>query len=91
MRKSNPRPTSWKGVRKAYYEASLDYLEDPGGHPESREAQGAFRLEMTSSDQLAFEYSRQFEFLNAMFPVIPGVSVPPGAVVAGVSGALRSG
>lgn len=75
----SPRPESWKGVRKIYYEASLDYLEDPGGQPESREAQGAFRMEMNSSDQVAFEYSRQFESLDATFAVAPGVNVPPGA------------
>jgi hypothetical protein len=75
----SPRPASWKGVRKIYYEASLDYFEDPDGKPESREAQGAFRLEMNSSDQLAFEYSRQFESLNVIFAVTPGVNIPPGA------------
>ncbi|MDO8681251.1 MAG: DUF5916 domain-containing protein [Acidobacteriota bacterium] len=74
----SPRP-AWQGVRKIYYEASLDYLEDPGGRPESREAQGAFRMEMNSSDQVAFEYSRQFESLSAIFAVTPGVNVPPGA------------
>jgi hypothetical protein len=74
----SPRPASWKGVRKVYYEASLDYLADPGGHPESRETQGAFRVEMNSSDQLAVEYSRQFESLGATFTVTPGVVVPPG-------------
>ncbi len=75
----SPRPASWKRVRKIYYEASLDYLEDPGGHPESRETQGAFRMEMNSSDQLAFEYSRQFESLGTTFAVTPGVAVPAGA------------
>ncbi len=75
----SPRPKTWKGVRKIYYEASLDYIEGPGGHPESREAQGAYRMELNSSDQLAFEYSGQFESLATAFAVTPGVVVPPGA------------
>ena len=75
----SPRPAARAGIRKLYYEASVDYLEDPGGHPESRELQGAFRLELNSSDQLAAEYSRQFESLAASFTVTPGLVVPPGA------------
>ncbi len=75
----SPRPAASTGVRKFYYEASVDYLEDPGGHPESRELQGAFRMELNSSDQFAAEFSRQFESLTVAFPVTPGLVVPPGA------------
>lgn len=75
----SPRPVRWRAVRKVYYEASVDYLEDPEAHPESREAQGAFRMEMNSSDQMAVEFSRQFESLGAAFTVTPEVVVPPGA------------
>ena len=75
----SPRPTSWKGVRKLYYEGSYDYYEDPGGHPESRQAQAAFRMERASGDQLAVEYSDQFEVLDAPFRVTPGVVIPEGA------------
>jgi hypothetical protein len=74
----SPRPQSWKGVRKIYFEASLDYFENPGGHPESREAQGAYRMELNNSDQFAFEYSNQYEAIGVVFPVTPGLVVPPG-------------
>lgn len=75
----SPRPASMRGVRKVYYEASLDYIADPHGNLESREAQGAFRMELTSTDQWAFEYSSQFESLNRVFSVTQGVVVQPGA------------
>ena len=75
----SPRPTQWKSVRKLYYEASYDYYENTAGHPESREAQGAFRMELTNSDQVAVEFSRQFESLPAAFSVTPGVVIPIGA------------
>lgn len=75
----SPRPKALKGVRKVYYEASMDYFEDPGGNPESKELQGAFRMELNSTDQWAVEYSKQFEALDLPFAVTPGVVVPSGA------------
>lgn len=74
----SPRPANWKSVRKLYYEASYDYFEDVNGRPESREAQGAYRMEMANGDQFALEYSRVFEALPAMFQVTKGVAVPIG-------------
>jgi hypothetical protein len=75
----SPRPKDWRGVRKMYYEASLDYFEDPNQRPDSRNALGAVRMELNSSDQLAFEFSNQFESIEAAFPVTPGLIVPIGA------------
>jgi hypothetical protein len=75
----SPRPKTWKPVRKVYYEGSYDYYEDTAGHPESREGQGAVRMELANGDQWAFEYSDQFEALDARFQVTPGVVVPTGA------------
>jgi hypothetical protein len=74
----SPRPASWTGVRKLYYEASYDYFEDIAGRPESREAQGAYRMELANGDQWAVEYSRIFEGLDAAFQVTRGVTVPAG-------------
>jgi len=75
----SPRPVGLRYVRKLFYEASYDYYEDPNRDPESREAQGAFRMEFSNSDQLAVEYSRIFEALHAPFAPTPGVRVPAGA------------
>ncbi len=74
----SPRPRSQTNVRKYYYEGSLDYYEAPGGRPESRESQGAFRMELASSDQLAVEVSQAYERLVAPFTVVPGVVIPAG-------------
>ena len=76
----SPRPKNWKGVRKVFYEGSVDYFENTVGTPESREIQGALRMEFTSSDQWAVEYSDQFERLFVPFGVTTGVVVPPGRV-----------
>jgi len=74
----SPRPTQWQAVRKLFFEASYDYFEDRAGHPESREAQGSYRMELSSGDGLAVEYSRLFEGLEASFDVTTGVTVPAG-------------
>ncbi|HUQ89283.1 MAG TPA: DUF5916 domain-containing protein [Vicinamibacterales bacterium] len=74
----SPRPARLKGIRKLYYEASYDYYEDAAGQPESREAQGAYRMELANGDQWALEYSRNFERLDAAFQVTTGVTVPAG-------------
>jgi hypothetical protein len=74
----SPRPVTWASVRKLYYEASYDYFESAAGRPESREAQGAYRMELTNGDQLAVEYSGIFEGLTIPFAVTPGVTVPVG-------------
>jgi hypothetical protein len=74
----SPRPERWKSVRKMYYEASYDYFEDATGRTESREAQGAYRMELANSDQVAVEFSRNFESLRSAFQVTPGVTVPVG-------------
>ena len=75
----SPRPKGWRGIRKVFYEASYDYYEDPNHDPESREAQGAVRMEFANSDQWAFEFSRLFEKLNTRFVPSAGVAVPVGA------------
>jgi hypothetical protein len=74
----SPRPARFKRIRKLYYEASYDYFENAAGRPESREAQGAYRMEMADGDQWAVEYSRVFEGLPAAFLVTRGVTIPVG-------------
>ena len=74
----SPRPKNQRYVRKVFYEASVDYFEDPDHHPESKELQGALRMEMASSDQWAVEATHSYERLVAPFTVVPGVVVPSG-------------
>ena len=74
----SPRPKNIHGVRKLFFEGSMDYYENTSGAVESREAQGNVRIELTSSDQLNTEFSNQFEHLSAPFTVTPGVTIPVG-------------
>ena len=74
----SPRPANLPGVRKLFYEASLDYYDDTGGRLQSREAQATFRTEFTTSDQVNLEYTSAFERLSAPFEVTPGLTLPPG-------------
>jgi hypothetical protein len=74
----SPRPKRWAAIRKLYYEGSYDYFEDVQGRPESKEAMGAYRMELANGDQWAVEYSSNFESLSVPFLVTPGVTVPAG-------------
>ncbi len=74
----SPRPNV-RGLRKLFFEGSLDYYESTSGTVESREAQGTFRMELTSSDQVGLELTDAFEYLNAPFAIAPGVTVPVGS------------
>jgi hypothetical protein len=67
-------------IRKLTWQGSYDYLTDaPGVAVQNREAAGLFRIDFQSSDQLIFEYSREFELLPLRFPISPGVVVPAGS------------
>ena len=74
----SPRPKHMRGVRKLTFEGAIDYYETTARTVESREAQGTFRLELTTSDQLSVEYTDAFEHLAAPFTVAPGVTIPVG-------------
>jgi hypothetical protein len=73
------RPASLPSVRKINYEAALDYITDSERRLEHRQARAGIRTEMQSGDSWAVVYSREFEFLAAPFPIVPGQSVPGGA------------
>jgi hypothetical protein len=75
----SPRPKNLRGVRKLFYEASVDYFTSPFGDVESKELQGTFRAELTSGDQFNLEYSRSFEAIDEPFEVAREVMVPIGA------------
>jgi hypothetical protein len=75
----SPRPKQSRLIRKLTWQGSYDYVTDaPGTAVQNREASGLFRIDFQSSDQMMFEYSREFELLPLRFPISPGVVVPAG-------------
>ena len=69
------RPASARGrpaiptIRKYYFDGSFNYTTDNDNHLESRQALGAFRVELQNSDAFHVEYSRDYEFLRRPFQV----------------------
>ena len=74
----SPRPNG-KVVRKYYYDGAYDYVTDPQGRLQSRQAQAAYRLEFQSGDNLAFEVADLYERLPTPFTISPGVTIPVGS------------
>ena len=74
----SPRPANWRGVRKLYHEVSLDYVTNPAGDLESREAQAAFKMDFRNGDSWQLEGVRTFEGLDEPFAVAKRVVVPIG-------------
>jgi hypothetical protein len=74
----SPRPAQAAKIRKFYVDGSLNYTTDNANHLESREAMGAFRIEMQNSDAIHLEYFRDYEFLRRPFQVTDTLRIPVG-------------
>ncbi|MEP7116901.1 MAG: DUF5916 domain-containing protein, partial [Acidobacteriota bacterium] len=75
----SPRPRHSRVVRKLTWQGNLDYVTDAHATVvQSREANGLFRVDFQSSDQLTAEYTREYERLPERFTIAPGVFVPAG-------------
>jgi uncharacterized protein DUF5916 len=75
----SPRPKKSRLIRKLTWQGSVDYVTDaPGVTVQNREASGLFRIDFQTSDQVMFEYSREYELLPSGFPISPGIVVPAG-------------
>jgi hypothetical protein len=74
----SPRPARNTTVRKYYFDGSFNYTTDNDHHLESRQALGAFRVELQNSDAFHVEYSRDYEFLRRVFQVADTVRIPIG-------------
>jgi len=71
------RPASGR-IRKVSLEPGLEYVTDPRGRLESRQAQMTFRMELQNGDQWNADYEKNFEFLPEPFEVYPGSVIPVG-------------
>ena len=75
----SPRPRRSRLIRKFTWQGSLDYVTDAAASKlQSREANGLFRIDFQSSDQVSGEYSHEYERLPSRFTIAPGVFVPAG-------------
>jgi hypothetical protein len=66
-------------IRKVSLEPGLEYVTNPAGGLESRQAQMTFRMELQNGDQWNADYERNHEFLPEPFEVYPGFVIPVGA------------
>jgi hypothetical protein len=73
----SPRP-AWRGVRKLFYEASVDYITDMNNRPESKELQASYRMELDNSDTWGVDVTRNFERLVNRFEVGRALFAPVG-------------
>ena len=64
----SPRP-GWTGVRKVYYQASVDYITDTDNRPESKLVQGTYQMDLENSDTWSIAVTRSFERLSERFEV----------------------
>jgi hypothetical protein len=74
----SPRTARSRHFRKWSLESSIDYISDPRGRLETREAQGAMRVDMQSGDQASLEYTRYLDSPAREFRIAPAVVIPPG-------------
>ncbi len=74
----SPRPRRLKGIRKMYYEGSLDYIvNNTDGRLQSRIGQGSFRLDLQNGDSFETNYNQNYEVLTNAFEISAGVFLAP--------------
>ena len=75
----SPRPARSKVVRKYFFEANLDYIiNDTNTDLQSRQVQGAFRVDLQSGDQIEANINANAEALTSTFEISKGVFLPVG-------------
>ena len=76
----SPRPRNLKGVRKFTWTASGEYVENGTGAVEARVWTGRFATEFESSDQVQFDFVRNYDLLELPFiPTGSPVPIPAGS------------
>jgi len=75
----SPRPAGSSAIRRHVFEAEFDYITGTDGLLETREAKGAYRMELNNNDQWSVDYSNNYEFLRRGFDVVPGTPILAGA------------
>ncbi|MFQ5791571.1 MAG: DUF5916 domain-containing protein [Acidobacteriota bacterium] len=74
----SPRPSS-ELIRQFHFTAFLSYVTNQSDVPETRRRGGRFRTTFESGEQLTFEYTNHFEFIDQPFRLRPDVVISSGA------------
>ena len=73
-----PAPTHMKAVRRFFYQATIEYVENGAGTLETRLTGGSFAIEFQNSDRLTVLHVRGYELIPLPFEITSGVTVPVG-------------
>ena len=74
----SPRPASIRAVRQFTWEASVDYIENPGGLLETRIRQVAFSTELENSDRIGIDLEQRYDFVPEAFEAARIVPIAAG-------------
>ncbi len=74
----SPRPRASTWLRKYSLEGSIDYITDPDGRLETREAQASWRFEFNNGAFSWSDYTRTYELIKTPFEIARGIVIPPG-------------
>jgi hypothetical protein len=74
----SPRPKGIPHVRKLTLQGSLGYLTNNENRLDTRDINGQFQTELTSSDVASVSYTDTFERLVVPFDIAPGIRLPVG-------------
>jgi hypothetical protein len=74
----SPRPRQSRRVRKYSYTASYDYIANPDGRLESRDANLSYSVQFQNGDSLGLSTGRSYEYLPSPFAIAPAVTLPVG-------------
>ncbi len=74
----SPRPKGIPHVRKLTFQGSLAYLTNNENRLDTRDINGQFQTELTSSDVASVGYTDSFERLVVPFNIAPGIRLPVG-------------
>ena len=74
----SPRPGGQSPIRKYFYQATADYIENGTGRLETRMATGEFALDFKNADRVGLIVTNEYEYLPVPFRIGGGLTLPVG-------------
>jgi hypothetical protein len=75
----SPRPKRRGAIRKYFYQASVEYIENQRGRLESRARDAEVALEFQNADRAFVNVTDSFEYLPRPFAIARGINLPVGS------------